>query len=89
MDQTQVNRLRRANEIPFQVVRWLEELTPVVEHDEFGTIYKGCILAEDGYGKYAAIIGTTDELLRTHIYADDATPFRVLKIEKRIVAFGR
>lgn len=54
----------------------------MVEHDDFGMMYKGSILAEDGYGKYAAIIGTTDLLLKTPLEAtSNGTQYKVLKIE--------
>lgn len=90
MNKTEINQLRRANAIPFKVVDWLEALTPIVAHDEFGVIYRGCILAEDGYGKYAAIIGTTDRLLKTAgDIAHYSTPYRILKVEKRIIPFSR
>jgi len=90
MDKISVEQLRKANEVPFQVVDWLEHLTPVVDHDEWGTMYRGCVLAQDCYGTYAAVVGTTDRLLRTHSsVAQGATPYRILKIEKRIRAFIR
>lgn len=83
MDMLQINKLRKDNEIPFQVVSWLEKLNPMVEHDDFGRMYKGCVLAEDIYGKYAAIIGTTDQLLKTPLEATtNGTQYRILKIEK-------
>jgi len=90
MDMVHINQLRKANEVPFRVVDWLEALTPVVVSDELGTMYRGCIMAEDGYGKYAAIVGTTDMLLKTPPEsAPNGTPYRILKLEKRIVPFGR
>lgn len=83
MDMLQINKLRKDNEIPFQVLSWLEKLNPMVEHDDFGRMYKGCVLAEDIYGKYAAIIGTTDQLLKTPLEATtNGTQYRILKIEK-------
>ncbi|MDR3564027.1 MAG: hypothetical protein P4N41_24690 [Negativicutes bacterium] len=90
MDKFRVEQLRKANEVPFKVVDWLEHLTPVVVHDEWGTMYRGCVLAQDCYGTYAAVVGTTDRLLRTHNdVSPDDTPYRILKIEKRITAFMR
>lgn len=90
MDRLRVEQLRKANEVPFKVVDWLEHLTPVVDHDEWGTMYRGCVLAQDCYGTYAAVVGTTDRLLRTHSnIASGDTPYRILKIEKRIRAFVR
>ena len=78
----QINKLRKDNEVPFQVLSWLEKLNPMVEHDDFGRMYKGCVLAEDIYGKYAAIIGTTDQLLKTPLEnATNGTQYRILKIE--------
>lgn len=82
MDIVQINKLRKANEIPFKVLDWLEDLNPIVEHDDFGMMYKGCVLAQDDYGKYAAIIGTTDQLLKTPIeQAMNGTLYKVLSIE--------
>ncbi len=78
----QINKLRKANEIPFKVVSWLQELDPIVEHDDFGMMYKGCILAEDDYGKYAAIVGTTDQFLNAPLeVTSNSTQYKVLKIE--------
>ncbi|HMM22710.1 MAG TPA: hypothetical protein PKA10_18480 [Selenomonadales bacterium] len=88
MNKTQIDYLRKTNAIPFTIVDWLETLSPVIVDDHVGTMYKGCILAEDGYGKYAAIVGTTDKLLTTP--ADkflNGTPYRILKIEQKIVPF--
>lgn len=83
VDITQVNKLRRANEIPFRVIDWLEELSPVATHDDFGMMYKGCILAKDCHGKFAAIVGTTDQLLKMPLdNSANTTPYRILKIEK-------
>ncbi len=83
MDMLQINKLRKANELPFKVLHWLEALNPIVEHDAVGKMYKGCVLAEDGYGKYAAIVGTTDQLLNTPLEAiSNGTQYKVLKIEK-------
>lgn len=83
MDMLQINKLRKSNEIPFNILNWLKELYPIVEHDDFGMMYKGCVLAEDGYGKYTAIIGTTDHLLKTPL---EITPngmhYKILKIEE-------
>jgi hypothetical protein len=90
MDKFRVEQLRKANEVPFKVVDWLIHLTPVVDHDEWGTMYRGCVLAQDCYGTYAAVVGTTDRLLRRDTSVpSDATPYRILKIEKRISAFVR
>lgn len=83
MDMLQINKLRKDNEVPFKVLNWLEKLNPMVEHDDFGRMYKGCVLAEDIYGKYAAIIGTTDQLLKTSLdETTNGTQYRILKIEK-------
>lgn len=82
MDMLQINKLRKDNEIPFKVVSWLENLNPMVEHDDFGRMYKGCVLAEDIYGKYAAIIGTTDQLLKIPLESTtNGTQYKILKIE--------
>ena len=83
MDMLQINKLRKANEIPFKVLSWLEELNPIVEHDELGMMYKGSILAEDGYGKFAAIIGTTDYLLKNPLkVTSNGTQYKILMIER-------
>ena len=84
MTVAQLTKRRQANEIPFKVFYWLKGLTPVEEHEQYGTMYKGYALAEDPYGKFAAIIGTTDQLLTT---ATDA-PLRVLKIKKLSCRFS-
>jgi len=90
MDMAEINLLRKANQIPFKIFRWLKVLTPVVVHDEYGTMYKGCIIAEDSFGKYVAIIGVTDQLLRATSTMDcNDTPLKILKIEKRILVFER
>jgi len=82
MELLQVNTLRKANEIPFKILDWLEELNPIVEHEDFGMMYKGCVLAEDGYGKYAAVVGTTDVLLQTPLEAiSNGTHYKILKLE--------
>lgn len=62
-DKDQVDQMRLNNELPFQVVSWIEELEVIEENDKFGKIYNGVILAEDVYGVYTALVGTTDELL--------------------------
>ena len=83
MDIVHINKLRKANEIPFKIVSWLEELHPIVDHDDVGTLYKGNILAEDEYGKYAAIVGTTDQFLKNPLeVTSDGTQYKILKIEK-------
>lgn len=88
MDKAQIDYLRKTNVVPFTIVDWLETLSPVIVDESVGTMYKGCILAEDGYGKYAAIVGTTDELLTTPAEkTQNGTPYRILKIEHRIVPF--
>jgi len=82
MELLQINTLRKANEIPFKIVSWLEELNPIVEHDDFGMMYKGCILAEDTYGKFAAVVGTTDALLKTPLEAiANGTQYKILKLD--------
>lgn len=78
MEAAQLNKRRQANEIPFKIFYWLQGLSPVGEQEKSVT-YKGYALAEDAYGKYAAIIGTTDQLLKE---ASDA-PLKVLQIRKR------
>jgi len=85
MDMTQINKLRKANQLPFKVVNWLEQLTPVMVHDEFGTMYKGRIIAEDDYGRYAATVGVTDQLMATMVCS--SAPFRILKMERGILVF--
>jgi len=83
MDMLQINKLRKSNEIPFSILNWLQELDPIVEHDDVGMMYKGCVLAEDGYGKYTAIIGTTDHLLKTPLeFTTNGTQYKILKIEE-------
>lgn len=89
MDKAQVSRLRKTNTIPFKVIYWLEALVPVLEHDDLGVMYKGCVIVEDSFGRYAAIIGTTDKLLSGHYDVNGGTPFKVLKVESNILAFGR
>lgn len=82
MDILHINKLRRTNEIPFKVISWLEELMPIVDHDDVGTIYKGSILAEDSYGKYTAIVGTTDQFLKSPLEVTaNGTQYKILKIE--------
>jgi|GEM_PF-1679406 hypothetical protein len=82
MDMLQINQLRKNNQIPFNVLNWLEKLNPMVEHDDFGKMYKGSVLAEDIYGKYAAIVGTTDQLLRTPLETiANRNQYKILKIE--------
>jgi len=83
VDLTQVNNLRQSNAIPFKILTWLEELKPVAAHDEFGSMYIGCVLAEDSYGKYSAIVGTTYRLLETPLDAfPNGTPYKILKIDQ-------
>jgi len=77
----QINTLRKANEVPFKILNWLEELNPIVEHEDFGMMYRGCVVAEDNYGKYSAIVGTTDRLLKTPIEATpNRTQYKILKV---------
>ncbi|MDR3563088.1 MAG: hypothetical protein P4N59_16880 [Negativicutes bacterium] len=90
MGQANVEELRKANAVPFRVVDWLEQLTPVVVHDEWGTMYKGRILAQDSYGTFAAIVGTTDRLLNTHAATpSEQSPYRILKIDGKVLAFSK
>jgi hypothetical protein len=85
MDRAQVNKMRKANQIPFKVVNWLEQLIPAVVHDEFGVMYKGRIIAEDDYGKYAATVGVTNQSM---VPMDcSSAPFRILKMEQGILVF--
>ncbi|MDR3562699.1 MAG: hypothetical protein P4N59_14860 [Negativicutes bacterium] len=85
----QINKLRKANQIPFRVVSWLEQLTPVVLDDEFGTMYEGRIIAEDHYGRYAATVGVTDQLMVSPVTTCSRTPFRILKMEQGILVFEK
>ena len=83
MEILEINKLRKSNEVPFSIVSWLKELVPIVEHDVFGMMYRGCVLAEDDYGKYTAIIGTTDYLLKNPLeVTSNGTQYKVLKIEE-------
>ncbi len=85
MEPAQINKLRKANQIPFKVVNWLEQLTPLVVHDEFGVMYKGRIIAEDDYGMYAATVGVTDQTMARRVCS--SALFRILKIEQGIYIF--
>jgi len=74
--------MREANEIPFKVVGWLNELEECGEDKEFGKIYRGRIIAQDGYGMYTAIIGTTDHLLATPPEETcNGQPYKIMKVE--------
>jgi hypothetical protein len=87
MDKSVVNELRRTNAVPFRVVYWLEALAPILEHDDFGIMYKGYVLAEDSFGKFSAIIGTTDKLLGTPLdVVPNGTPYKILKVEDSVAA---
>lgn len=82
MEMLQINKLRKSNEVPFSIISWLKELDPIVEHDDFGMMYRGCVLAEDDYGKYTAIIGTTDHLLENPLeVTSNGTLYKILKVE--------
>lgn len=90
MNRLQINKLRKANKVPFKVVKWLEQLTPVVVDDEFGTMYKGRIIAEDNYGQYAATVGVINQLLAVApMPGPGSAPFRILKIEPGILVFDK
>ena len=83
MEMSRVNDLRQGNKLPFQVVGWLEVLTAVIEHDEFGMMYRGRVIAEDEHGRYLAIIGTTDQLLSRPLNCtSNNNPYKILKVEK-------
>lgn len=77
----QVEQMRLNNEVPFKVVNWLEELEVIEENEEFGKIYNGVILAEDAYGVYTALVGTTDELLAAPIdQVCNGSPYKIMGI---------
>jgi hypothetical protein len=80
----QINQLRKSNQLPFTIVGWIEKLAPVVLHDELGTLYRGAILAQDDYGLYTAVVGTTDQLLKTRELNALDIPYKILKIENDI-----
>lgn len=84
MSVVQVNQLRKANQLPFTIVGWIEKLTPVLVHDDLGTLYKGAVLAQDDYGLYTAVVGTTDQLLRTRDNDSKDASYKILKIENDI-----
>jgi hypothetical protein len=81
---SQVNQLRKTNQLPFKIIGWIERLSPIVLHDDLGTLYRGSVLAQDDYGLYTAIVGTTDRLLMTDESEAKDTAYKILKVETDI-----
>lgn len=88
MNNGQLLHLRKSNSVPFQIVRWLAELSPIVEHEDLGMLYKGLVLVEDEYGQYAAVVGTSEQLLKIPPEACP-NPYRILRVEQNVLPFGR
>ena len=85
MDEVQINQLRKSGKVLFKVIDWVEKLTPIAVHDDFGTMYKGCILAKDEFGIYTAIVGTTDQLVSSSPgSASQELIYKVLKVSDNI-----
>jgi hypothetical protein len=85
MDRVQLSQLRKTGKLPFRVIDWLEKLAPIAVHDELGTLYKGCILVKDDFGLYTAVVGTTDQLLKTSSgEAGEIPTYKILKVSNTI-----
>jgi len=85
MDEVLIGQMRKNGKVSFKVIDWLEKLTPIAVHDDFGTMYKGCILAKDDYGIYTAVVGTTDQLLGSSSdCVSQGLIYKVLKVSNNI-----